>query len=109
MSKDVSIHASRFGKSRLRHHWLYYLFQASLLILGSIVIIYPLIWMISCSLKPEALIHKDMYSILFPINQISLKTTPTHAESWNRQFIPEQLQDYGNQSDIHVCLAYLTS
>lgn len=110
MSKDVSIHASRFGKSRLRHHWLYYLFQASLLILGSIVIIYPLIWMISCSLKPEALIHKDMYSILFPINQISFEN---YAYAWQKAGIGSSFLNSfkitGISLTFMILFAYLTS
>ena len=42
------------------------------LILGAIVILYPLFWMVSCSLKTDAAIKTNMYSLL-PIGGIQLK------------------------------------
>lgn len=66
----------RSGNGRLHHHWTYRLLRGVILAVGAVVIIYPLIWMISCSLKSEAVIHRDMYSILFPIEEISFRNYP---------------------------------
>lgn len=110
MKKDATMRAARLGKNRLRHHWLYYLLRTTLLVGGSIVIIYPLVWMVSCSLKPESLIHRDMYSILFPVNLISFEN---YAYAWQKAGIGASFLNSLKITAVSlfcmILFAYLTS
>lgn len=110
MNNAAKIRASRFGNSRLRHHWLYHLLRAAILIVGAIVIIYPLIWMLSCSIKSEVAIHKDMYSILFPAKEIRIDN---YAYAWNKAGIGASFLNSIKITGISlICmmlLAYLSS
>ena len=110
MNNAANIHASRFGKSRLRHHWLYYLLRVSILVIGAVVIIYPLIWMLSCSIKSEVAIHKDMYSILFPAEEIRFEN---YAYAWTKAGIGasflNSIKITGISLFFMMLLAYLSS
>lgn len=43
---------------------IYQTLRALLLLLGSVVILYPLLWMVMCSLKSDEAIKLDMYSLI---------------------------------------------
>ncbi len=58
-------------ESRLRHSFAYDVLRAAFLIIGAIVVLYPLIWMVSCSLKSEVAIRTNMYTLLFPLKEFS--------------------------------------
>ncbi len=102
--------APRLGGAHLRHQWPYYLIRTVLLVVGAIVIIYPLVWMVSCSLKSEAVIHRDMYSILFPIEEIRFDN---YAYAWEKAGIGDSLLNSVKITGISLAcmmlLAYLAS
>ncbi len=58
---------------------LYRVVQFTVLILGTVIILYPLSWMISVSLKSEQAVASNMYSILIPWDQIALVENYSYA------------------------------
>ena len=110
MSNNTVVRASRHGNSRLRHHWLYYALRTAILVLGSIIIIYPLIWMVSCSIKSEVAIHRDMYSVLFPVSEIRFDN---YVYAWKKAGIGASILNSvkitGVSLLLMMLLAYLAS
>lgn len=110
MNHATRARASRWGAGRLHHQWPYYLLRTVILVTGSVVIIYPLLWMVSCSLKPETLIHSDMYSILFPIEQIQFEN---YAYAWSKAGIGASLLNSVKITGVSLfcmmIIAYLAS
>lgn len=53
-----------FKADRLRFSTLYLVIRWTLMIVGAVVILYPLLWMVMCSLKTDEAIRMNMYSLI---------------------------------------------
>ena len=89
----------------------YRILQFGILIVGAILILYPLAWMVSCSLKTPKAIASDMYSIFVPLNQLDLVGNYSYA--WVKAAIGSTVMNsvkitFSSLFFI-IILAYLTS
>jgi ABC-type glycerol-3-phosphate transport system permease component len=78
-AKITRFNAGRVQPARTYKSPAYRVVQFMVLTLGSILILYPLAWMISCSLKTPQAISGDMYSILVPFSQIDFVGNYSYA------------------------------
>jgi len=69
---------------RLRHSRLFKLVRGVVLLLGSLVILYPLLWMVSTSLKTDAAMYTNMYSVWVPPSGLDFQN---YVIAWQRASI----------------------
>jgi len=95
---------------RLRHGWLYKLVRGVVLLLGSLVILYPLMWMVSTSLKTDTAMYGNMYSVWVPRGGLDLNN---YALAWQRANIDTTVLNSFKVTFTSLffimLLAYLTS
>lgn len=110
MNGNQSVHKRSVSISRTGHSLPYNIIRAILLTLGTVVILYPLFWLVSCSLKSDVAIHKDLYSIFFPIEELAFSN---YVVAWNTARIGPTILNSVKITSISLffmmLLAYLTS